>query len=90
MKKTLLILGVVLLAGAGLNAKKLIRFVTPIDLYAKNPIGGACIHVVNTGYCLSASWQTGGSGFQASLIGSNSVPYDLFQDSSCTVPVYFN
>ena len=88
MKKTLLILGISILAGFGLYAKVIYPMLVA-DCYARSP-GGSCIRVVNMGYCLSGDWQVSSIGTQARLKGSDGTVYTLWEDYTCgTSPLYY-
>ncbi len=90
IKKFLLFFCSIVLASVALFAKKSKPEAAATDLYSQNPLTLACQRLVNSSFCASSLFRTSGTGQQATLKSNGGTQYPLFEDSSCSNPVYFN
>lgn len=64
-------------------------FSTASDLYAKKFGFGVCTRVVTTSFVLATAFNTSVGGMQCSILSNSGSTYYLYEDVSCTRPVYF-
>ncbi len=91
MKRKTLFVALSLLSGSvtAFAWKAIESFATATDLYAYCHTSGVCIRLVTTSNVIASSIITSGFGIQAQIISNSGTAYDLYENNTCTRPVYF-